>query len=388
MLGRALLGRAAMTRGAAALRRLSAPPTRVRAAAAVAGGGGAAMTLSTVAAAEYSPDAPDTSAAPQKPIVIFVLGGPGAGKGTMCQRLVEDYGFVHLSAGDLLRAERNRGGEKADMINSYIKNGQIVPNEVTCGLIMAAMEQSVCKKFLIDGYPRNADNREGWEAMGGAEPAAVLYFDCPEDILTARIEERGRLAGDKRRADDNAEAMVKRLKVYKEETGPVISFYDARGKVMRINTGFERDQVYASVKRAVDPIVEAEALAANEALLAAISAGDYQAYSQLTDPQITCFDKSETGGNLVQGQGFHKYYFDKLGTADDLGTAMASTISQPTVKLLSPTVALVAYVRIIQTMAKTRQGTRVPHSSAFEESRLWVATDGVWRNVHFHKSEA
>ena len=67
-----------------------------------------------------------------KPRVFFVLGGPGSGKGTQCGNMVKEYGFVHLSAGDLLRAERNRGGPNADLINSYIAEGKIVPIKITC----------------------------------------------------------------------------------------------------------------------------------------------------------------------------------------------------------------------------------------------------------------
>jgi UMP-CMP kinase len=267
---------------------------------------GAATWMTFAPATAHAESIAATAAA--KPMVVFVLGGPGAGKGTMCAKLVEDYGFVHLSAGDLLRAERKRGGEQADLINNYIKEGKIVPNEITCSLIKAAMEASTCKKFLVDGYPRNEDNRSGWDKMIGdsVNVVAVLYFDCPERILVERIEERGRLAGENRRADDNAEAMVKRLKVYKEETGPVIDFYDHRGKTIRVNTGADRDQVYAQVKRAVDPLVEQEALQANERLLALIAAGDYDGYASLCAEDITCFDISETQGNLVHGLAFHK----------------------------------------------------------------------------------
>jgi len=67
--------------------------------------------------------------------IVFVLGGPGAGKGTQCALLVERHGLIHLSAGDLLREERNRGTELATMINTYIKEGKIVPAEVTVGLL-------------------------------------------------------------------------------------------------------------------------------------------------------------------------------------------------------------------------------------------------------------
>lgn len=90
--------------------------------------------------------------------VLFVLGGPGAGKGTQCQKLVSDYGFKHLSAGDLLREEQDRpGSEFGDMIKTYIKEGTIVPMEVTIQLLENAMKKSIesgenaKKLFLIDG---------------------------------------------------------------------------------------------------------------------------------------------------------------------------------------------------------------------------------------------
>lgn len=88
--------------------------------------------------------------------VLFVLGGPGAGKGTQCENLVRDYGFKHLSAGDLLRAEQDReGSEFGEMIKEYIRDGKIVPMEVTVQLLENAMQESIDKEgnkmFLIDG---------------------------------------------------------------------------------------------------------------------------------------------------------------------------------------------------------------------------------------------
>ena len=93
---------------------------------------------------------------PEEVTVIFVLGGPGAGKGTQCAKLVSDYGFKHLSAGDLLREEQDRpGSEFGEMIKSYIKEGTIVPMEVTVQLLenamKATMEKENNKMFLIDG---------------------------------------------------------------------------------------------------------------------------------------------------------------------------------------------------------------------------------------------
>jgi len=93
---------------------------------------------------------------PEDALVLFVLGGPGAGKGTQCEYLVRDYGFKHLSAGDLLREEQDRpGSEFGEMIKDYIKEGQIVPMEVTIQLLENAMvkakDEESKHKFLIDG---------------------------------------------------------------------------------------------------------------------------------------------------------------------------------------------------------------------------------------------
>jgi adenylate kinase family enzyme len=124
--------------------------------------------------------------------VVFVLGGPGAGKGTQCARIVDAFGFVHLSAGDLLRAERKRGTANAELINNYIKEGKIVPVEITIGLIKVAMEEHVAEgrsRFLIDGFPRNANNLEGWDALMSdyAKVHFCLFLDCPEDVMQTRL---------------------------------------------------------------------------------------------------------------------------------------------------------------------------------------------------------
>jgi UMP-CMP kinase len=95
-------------------------------------------------------------------LVVFVLGGPGSGKGTNCSKIVNLYGYVHLSAGDLLREERQSGSSLSEMINTYIAEGKIVPAEVTVGLLRAAMEKSNCNKFLVDGFPRDMANLKSW----------------------------------------------------------------------------------------------------------------------------------------------------------------------------------------------------------------------------------
>lgn len=109
-----------------------------------------------------------TMSAIQKFEVLFILGGPGAGKGTLCRYIMEKYGYVHLSAGDLLREERMKPDSKyGKLIENYIKNGLIVPVAITCNLLDQAMQNSISpqKRFLIDGFPRNQDNLDGWNEV-------------------------------------------------------------------------------------------------------------------------------------------------------------------------------------------------------------------------------
>jgi UMP-CMP kinase len=109
--------------------------------------------------------APPSSGTAKPGAVVFVLGGPGAGKGTQCTNIVRDFGFEHLSAGDLLRAHMKSGSPDGNMVAEMITQGQIVPSEVTVNLLLAAMAASGKQKFLIDGFPRNTENRDAWEKV-------------------------------------------------------------------------------------------------------------------------------------------------------------------------------------------------------------------------------
>ncbi|KAJ8953544.1 hypothetical protein NQ318_002964 [Aromia moschata] len=182
-----------------------------------------------------------------QPSVVFVLGGPGAGKGTQCQRIVQNYGYVHLSAGDLLREERNNPGSKyGELIENYIREGKIVPVEITCSLLEAAMDASGKEKFLIDGFPRNQNNLDGWQkAMAGkVRLQFVLFFDCPLEVCTERCLSRG--AG---RSDDNMESLRKRFNTYLNETKPIIEHYEDLSLVRRIDATRGVEKVYEDVRR-------------------------------------------------------------------------------------------------------------------------------------------
>lgn len=190
-----------------------------------------------------------TTATTPKPNVIFVLGGPGAGKGTQCLKIVEKMGYVHLSAGDLLRAERARpGSEVGEKIEMHIKKGSIVPVEITCKLIENAMSESGKETFLVDGFPRNQDNLEGWNREMGEKALVkgVLFFDCPENICVDRCLERGKSSG---RSDDNEETLRKRITTYNESTLPIINIFKERNMVRVIDASKEVDEVFVQVEK-------------------------------------------------------------------------------------------------------------------------------------------
>jgi UMP-CMP kinase len=190
---------------------------------------------------------------PKKFRVVFVLGGPGSGKGTLCAKIVETYGWVHLSAGDLLRAERKDPKSKhGELINEYIREGNIVPVEITLALIRAAMEASPTTDFLVDGFPRSADNLKGWEdSMHMADVVSLLYLETSEEVMAQRIMQRSRetvAAGGTARADDNAAAITKRFKTYNETTMPIIEIFKTRGKVTSIDSSPAPAVVFAAAQ--------------------------------------------------------------------------------------------------------------------------------------------
>ncbi|VFQ68496.1 unnamed protein product [Cuscuta campestris] len=189
-----------------------------------------------------------SSAVDKKVKVVFVLGGPGSGKGTQCAKIVEHFGYTHLSAGDLLRAEIKSGSENGTMIQNMIKEGKIVPSEVTIALLQRAINDNKNDKFLIDGFPRNEENREAFERVTGILPEFVLFFDCSEEEMESRL-----LSRNQGREDDNIDTIRKRFNVYMESSLPVIEYYKSKGKVQRIDASKPVDEVFEEVKAVFTP---------------------------------------------------------------------------------------------------------------------------------------
>lgn len=184
--------------------------------------------------------------------VIYVLGGPGAGKGTQCSLLAAKYPeFQHISAGDLLREERNRHGSKyGELINECIAEGRIVPFEITINLLNEAMAKSSRTKFLIDGFPRAVDQGIAFE-RAVCQSTAVIFYDCPEPVLEERLLKRGKSSG---RVDDNVESIRKRFKTFIDTTLPVIEHYRKYGIVRVINSNDDPSTVFEKSCRVIEEL--------------------------------------------------------------------------------------------------------------------------------------
>lgn len=183
--------------------------------------------------------------------VIFVLGGPGSGKGTQCAKLVQNHQFVHLSAGDLLRAEQAReGSQYGGLIKKYITEGQIVPQEITIQLLKQAIES--CHKegktrFLVDGFPRKMDQAITFEKV--VVPSKfTLFFECPEQVMLQRLLERGKTSG---RDDDNIDSIKKRFQTFIDTSMPVVKHFEKQSKVVKVRCDEPVDAVYGHVESAI-----------------------------------------------------------------------------------------------------------------------------------------
>mmetsp|Transcript_60109 Transcript_60109/g.173352 ORF Transcript_60109/g.173352 Transcript_60109/m.173352 type:complete len:275 (-) Transcript_60109:150-974(-) len=193
---------------------------------------------------------PHGSVAEGRPEVVFVLGGPGSGKGTFSARCVEQWGYQHLSAGDCIRAERQRpGSEMAALIEARLKEGKLIPSDVTVGLLKEEMRRQgwAGGKYLIDGFPRSADNFKTWESLVGntVDLKFVLLIECSEEVMMKRLLKRGETSG---RSDDNEETIRKRFETHMKEAVPVQELLEQKGLVRKVNSDPGIDLVWHEVE--------------------------------------------------------------------------------------------------------------------------------------------
>lgn len=184
--------------------------------------------------------------------VIFVLGGPGSGKGTQCEKIVAKYGYNHLSSGDLLRDEVHSGSERGNKLKEIMEKGELVSLDIVLELIRDAMVKHIGHStgFLIDGYPRELDQGKRFENEI-ITCQCVIAFEVSEEVMRQRLMKRGETSG---RVDDNAETIIKRLKTFNDLTKPVIEYYEKQHKAHPIDASGSIDDIFAKVTHVIDKL--------------------------------------------------------------------------------------------------------------------------------------
>jgi adenylate kinase len=184
---------------------------------------------------------------------LILLGPPGAGKGTQAKRLQDSYGYAQLSTGDMLRASVAAGTEVGKLAKDIMARGDLVPDEVVVGIISDRIEQPDCKTgFILDGFPRNVAQAAALDRMlddKGMALDAVVELEVDDKILIDRIETRAAETAGGARADDNAEALKKRLEVYHAQTAPLIIYYRDRGILKSVDGMADIDSVSGQIEK-------------------------------------------------------------------------------------------------------------------------------------------
>jgi adenylate kinase len=169
------------------------------------------------------------------PRLIF-LGPPGAGKGTQAERLAAIYHTPKISTGDLLRAEVKAQTPLGCQAKAYMDAGELVPDEVLIGMVKGQLQQSPEQGWILDGFPRTLAQAEALEELLqelGQDYDYVLNLEVPDEVVVARLLARGQEQG---RSDDaDRSVILKRLEVYRQQTAPLIDFYEAKGRLQRVN---------------------------------------------------------------------------------------------------------------------------------------------------------
>lgn len=169
---------------------------------------------------------------------IILFGPPGAGKGTQAELLVQSRGMVQLSTGDMLRAAIAAGTELGLQAKEIMDAGKLVSDDIMIGMIAERMEADDCKNgVILDGFPRTVAQAQALDAMfadKGISLDSVIEIRVDENALFARIEKRAAETGGAR-SDDNAEVLAARLKVYHDNTAPVLPYYGDKGQLVTID---------------------------------------------------------------------------------------------------------------------------------------------------------
>ncbi|GFG32566.1 hypothetical protein Cfor_04707 [Coptotermes formosanus] len=183
--------------------------------------------------------------------IVFVLGRPGSGKETVCKKIEEEFGYVHFSAGELLRQERTRADSPyKECIDEHFRKGLFIPPHITCSVMETAVSRSKSSKFLFDAFPICMHNLEAWNKGDLSKKATlrfVLFLDCPQEVCERRILQRG--AAGSGRDDDVATKLGNRFKIYREQSLPVVEYFERQKLLRKVDTNKSPEEVYQEVRR-------------------------------------------------------------------------------------------------------------------------------------------
>ncbi|NLI71791.1 MAG: adenylate kinase [Bacteroidales bacterium] len=191
-------------------------------------------------------------------INIIICGAPGSGKGTQSDLIIKKYNLKHISSGDILRKEIEKGTKLGKEIDNVISKGQLVEDEIITKLVeteIDSLDKKLYKGIILDGYPRTLSQAKELEKIfrkRGTCMNVLIYLQVEEEELISRLLNRGKTSG---RSDDNLETIQKRLIVYENQTKPVVDFYKSIGKYANIHGTGSLDEIFERVSAAIDKAV-------------------------------------------------------------------------------------------------------------------------------------
>lgn len=186
---------------------------------------------------------------------IVIFGGPGSGKGTQSDKIIEKYGLFHISTGSVLRSHIRRGTELGKIADSYISKGQLIPDDLMASILGDVLDTNTVaatRGVIFDGFPRTLVQAHALNELlesRGMTLNAVIGLEVDDEELTRRIIERGKTSG---RSDDNVDAVKQRLSIYHSQTQPLEDYYREVGLYCPIHGVGSIDGIFSHICKAID----------------------------------------------------------------------------------------------------------------------------------------